>query len=57
MALRLSKALNTTPDFRLNLQKNDDVWYAEHETKAWKKVKAVKLSGGAADFQASLGGF
>ena len=52
MALRLSKALNTTPDFWLNLQKNYDLWYAEHETGAWKKVKAVKLSGNVESFQA-----
>ena len=52
MALRLSKALNTTPDFWLNLQKNYDLWYAEHETKAWKKIKAVKLSDSVAGFQA-----
>lgn len=51
MALRLSKALNTTPDFWLNLQKNYDLWHAEHNTKAWKRVKAVNLSDRAAIHQ------
>ena len=51
MALRLSKALDTTPDFWLNLQKNYDLWHAEHETEGWKKVKSVNLSEGAASIQ------
>jgi len=39
MALRLSRAFDTTPDFWLNLQKNFDLWQAEKESKEWKKVK------------------
>lgn len=39
MALRLSRAFETTPDFWLNLQKNFDLWHAEKESKEWKKVR------------------
>ena len=41
MSLRLSKALNTTPDLWLNLQKNYDLWHTAHETIAWQKVKTI----------------
>ncbi|MBW1933210.1 MAG: HigA family addiction module antidote protein [Deltaproteobacteria bacterium] len=40
-ALRLSRAFDTTPDLWLNLQKNYDLWQAEHTLKDWKKVKAI----------------
>ena len=36
-----SKALNTTPDLWLNIQKNYDLWHTANETQAWKKVKPV----------------
>lgn len=39
MALRLSRAFDTTPDFWLNLQKNYDLWQAETASKEWQKVK------------------
>jgi len=39
MALRLSRAFDTTPDFWLNLQKNFDLWQAEIGSQEWKKVK------------------
>jgi addiction module HigA family antidote len=39
MALRLSRAFETTPDFWLNLQKNFDLWHAEKESNEWKKVR------------------
>lgn len=39
MALRLSRAFDTTPDFWLNLQKNYDLWHAEKESQEWKKVR------------------
>ncbi len=39
MALRLSRAFDTTPDFWLDLQKNLDLWNAETESKEWQKVK------------------
>ena len=41
MALRLSRALNTTPDFWLNLQKNYDLWQAEHLSNEWQRVKPL----------------
>jgi antitoxin HigA-1 len=39
MALRLSRALDTTPDFWLDLQKNFDLWRAETASKEWQKIK------------------
>jgi addiction module HigA family antidote len=41
MALRLSRAFDTTPDFWLNLQQNYDLWQAEMGSQEWKKVKPV----------------
>ena len=42
MALRLSRAFNTTPDLWLNLQKNYDLWRAYHQSNGWQKVKAIR---------------
>jgi addiction module HigA family antidote len=39
MALRLSRAFDTSPDFWMNLQKNYDLWQAEHVSNAWQSVK------------------
>jgi len=41
MALRLSRAFDTTPDFWLNLQKNYDLWQAEHASNEWQRVKPL----------------
>ena len=41
MALRLSRAFDTTPVFWLNLQKNYDLWHAETASKEWQKVKPI----------------
>jgi len=41
MALRLSRAFNTSPDLWLNLQKNYDLWNAEKESKSWKRVEPL----------------
>ena len=41
MALRLSRAFDTTPDFWLNLQQNHDLWQAETASKEWQKVKPI----------------
>ncbi len=38
MALRLSRAFNTTPDLWLNLQKNYDLWHAARDSKEWRNV-------------------
>lgn len=39
MALRLSRAFDTTPIFWLNLQKNYDLWQAENVSNEWQSVK------------------
>ena len=39
MALRLSRAFDTTPDLWLNLQKNYDLWYAENSSDDWQSVQ------------------
>jgi addiction module HigA family antidote len=44
MALRLSRAFDTTPAFWLNLQKNFDLWQAEMESQEWKKVKPFPIN-------------
>jgi addiction module HigA family antidote len=41
MALRLSKAFDTTPDVWLNLQKKHDLWIAENQTDTWKNIKPL----------------
>src|SRR4030066_1364106 len=41
MALRLSRAFDTTPDFWLNLQKNYDLWRAEHTSTDWYRVRPL----------------
>ncbi len=43
MALRLSRAFDTSSIFWLNLQRNYDLWQAENTSKAWKKVKQIPL--------------
>ncbi len=41
MALRLGRALDTTPELWMNLQKNYDLWQAEHMSKDWQKVRPI----------------
>lgn len=41
MALRLSRAFDTTPDLWMNLQKNYDLWQAEHSSNSWQTVKPL----------------
>jgi len=43
MALRLSKAFQTTPELWLNLQRNCDLWQASHKSDDWKMVEAVAV--------------
>lgn len=43
MALRLSRAFDTSPHLWMNLQKNYDLWQAEHSSIAWQLVKPVYL--------------
>ena len=40
MALRLSRAFDTTPDFWLTLQKNFDLFLAEKTSNDWQMVKS-----------------
>ena len=47
MALRLSRAFDTTPELWLNLQRNYDLWHAAHDSKDWQRVKPVKMPAGA----------
>ncbi len=41
MALRLSRAFDTTPDLWLNLQQNYDLWKAENSSDEWLSVKPI----------------
>ena len=41
MALRLSRAFNTTPELWLNLQQSYELWHAAHDSTTWKKVKPI----------------
>jgi addiction module HigA family antidote len=41
MALRLARAFDTTPELWLNLQKNYDLWQAEHTSNDWQRVKPL----------------
>jgi antitoxin HigA-1 len=41
MALRLSRAFDTTPDLWMDLQKNYDLWHAEHSSDSWQLVKPL----------------
>jgi len=42
MAIRLSRALGTTPDLWLNLQKNYDLWHAQRSGTDWQRVKPLR---------------
>jgi antitoxin HigA-1 len=43
MALRLSKAFNTTPELWINLQRNYDLWEAAYKSNDWKLVEAIAV--------------
>ncbi len=43
MALRLSKAFNTTPELWLTLQQNYDLWQASHSSDDWKTIEAIAI--------------
>jgi len=43
MALRLAKALKTTPELWLNLQQAFDLWQASHKSDEWKHVEAIAV--------------
>lgn len=44
MALRLSRAFNTTPNLWLNLQQGYDLWTAEHESSGWESVVPLPVN-------------
>jgi len=41
VALRLSRALDTTPELWLNLQRNYDLWHTANETTDWKAINPI----------------
>ncbi len=41
MALRLSRAFETTPELWLNLQQTYDLWCTSRSSRGWKAVHAV----------------
>jgi len=43
MSLRISRAFDTTPELWMNLQRNYDLWHAEHISKDWQRVKPISL--------------
>jgi addiction module HigA family antidote len=43
MALRLSRAFSTSAELWLNLQRNYDLWCAEHENAAWRNVQPIPI--------------
>lgn len=43
MALRLSLAFGTTPDFWLNLQKKYDLWRVMTCSDSWKNVRLIEF--------------
>ncbi len=43
MALRLSRAFDTSPQVWLNLQKNYDLWHAERHSEDWQNVQAIGM--------------
>jgi addiction module HigA family antidote len=43
MALRLSRAFNTSPELWLNLQRNYDLWHACRDSNDWKNVRPVVI--------------
>jgi addiction module HigA family antidote len=43
MALRLSRAFNTSPELWLNMQVAYDLWQASHKSKDWQNVEAIDV--------------
>jgi len=41
VALRLSRAFDTTPELWLNLQRNYDLWHTANETTAWLAINPI----------------
>ncbi len=43
MALRLSRVFNTTPGLWAGLQKEYDLWHAEHDSKEWQNALPLDM--------------
>jgi len=41
VALRLSRAFDTTPELWLNLQRNYDLWHTANETTDWRAIRPI----------------
>ena len=41
VALRLSRAFDTTPELWLNLQRNYDLWHTANETTDWRAIRNI----------------
>ncbi len=41
VALRLSRAFDTTPELWLNLQRNYDLWHTANETTDWRAINPI----------------
>jgi addiction module HigA family antidote len=41
VALRLSRAFDTTPELWLNLQRNYDLWHTANETTGWQAIRSI----------------
>jgi addiction module HigA family antidote len=49
VALRLSRAFDTTPELWLNLQRNYDLWRTANETTDWQTIDPIlKIAQGSA---------
>lgn len=44
MALGLSRAFDTTPALWLNMQKDYDLWQAQHASHDWEKVQPLEMA-------------
>jgi len=43
MALRLAKVFDTTPELWLGLQKQYDLWHAEHDSNSWQSASKLSM--------------
>ena len=49
MALRLSRAFNTSPELWLNMQVSYDLWQASHRSTDWQNVKVITVETAACE--------
>jgi len=43
MALKLSRAFETSPELWLNLQRNYDLWHAMNRNTTWKSIQSILI--------------